>query len=196
MSRWVDVLNRLRASAQPASLAPSQRRAAETVVSLLGSHGTVNLHGPPGSGKSYLGWVLARATGARVVATPSWLPSAESRGGHASRPTGGADHGGWATTDLADAVIVDGCLDARLAARVVMADAHRAGFRRVLLVTRRPVGDHVPHVELRLDAVDVAAVLAGVAAAGWAVRADTFGGVSLWDHVWHRGVDGADLPGA
>ena len=181
MSRWVDVLNRLRQAAVPASLVPSQGDAASSIVALLRTHDVVNLHGPAGSGRTYLGWVLARATGASHAGSPARL--AFSTPDLTGRPHPvGADL--WMGERLTDVVIVDNCPETRLGTRSVVDDARGRGFRRVVLLTRSAVPDHIAKVALLHGEIDGAVVSATLARLGWPPSPCDDGAPSLWDHVW------------
>jgi len=193
MNRWVDSLNRLRATADATTLSSSQWHAGEAVVALLRAHNTVNLYGLPGTGKTYLGWVLARMTGARLVPSPARLAGLDRYGAVPSRLGPGLP-GHWPDARLDGVVIVDQCPDSRTMARSVVSDGIHAGFRRAVVVTQAPISDHVPHVELRLAPDDLPRVLAGLAGAGWPVLAPARPVTSLWDLVWPPGLGHAELP--
>ena len=193
MNRWVDSLNRLRATADATTLSSSQWHAGEAVVALLRAHNTVNLYGLPGTGKTYLGWALARMTGARLVPSPGRLAGLDRYGPVASRLGPGLP-GHWPDARLDGVVIVDQCPDSRTKVRSFVSDVTDAGFRRAVVVTQAPISDHFPHVELRLTPDDLPRVLAGLAGAGWPVQAPARPVTSLWDLVWPPGLGNAELP--
>ena len=183
MSRWVDVLNQLRHGASGGRFVGAQETAAAVLVGLLRSHDVVNLHGPPGSGKTYLGWVLARVTGARHFASLSRLTGrSTTQPGPGVRSPGGG--GSWTRADLADVAIMDNSPATRLGARGVVADARSADYRRIVLVTRDPIPDHVPRVRLELGHAEIEAIARALAALGWASPAGVAEAPSLWARIW------------
>lgn len=183
MSRWVDVLNRLRYDVSVTRLVAAQAEAGAGIVDWLRTHDVVNLHGAPGSGKTYLGWVFARVTGARHLASPDHLSGPASiRPGPGVRAS--ASDGAWTSADLFDVAIVDNCLASRLGARRVADDARWGGYRRVVLVTRDAVPDHVPKVALRLAPADLDAIAQALGSVGWASPAGDAQATSLWARIW------------
>lgn len=181
MSRWVDVLNRLRRDAGPGSLVAAQSDAAAGVAALLRTHDVVNINGVAGSGKTYLGWALARATGASQAGSPAKLALLVPR----ARPRSHAHGvGPWMNADLTDVIIVDNCPETRLGARSVVDDARAHGFRRVVLLTRAAVPDQIVKVSLQLGDGDARAICMALAAHGWSPSMDRTGHFTLWGGIW------------
>jgi len=79
MSHLLALLNRLKAEAHQRLLTDSQAAAFGRLQRLWRFPGRVNLWGPPGSGKTILGWVVARAAGASFYASPRLLRESSRR---------------------------------------------------------------------------------------------------------------------
>ncbi len=131
MSLYVQWLNTIKERSTSAWLTDAQRSAYDKLTSRFGASLFVNLHGPAGCGKSFIGRLLAREQG--FVYTHD-LQAA---------PSGSAN------------VILD---DAEYT-RLMRPTAQLLRLGRVILLTRHPVQESMPKVELRLTDRDVAQFL-------------------------------------
>ena len=117
MSAWLTLHNDLKRRCGPDALTPTQLTAYTRLCHLLRTPGWVNLCGKSGSGKTYVAWAVARATGAEYVPLPSSLTQLQAQ------PL---------------AVVVD-CAPVREAAlRRVLAECDLLNIQTVLLVSREP----------------------------------------------------------
>lgn len=73
MSQLLELLNSIKSQANERMLTPSQHAAFLDIVSHWRYPDTVNLCGPTGSGKTFLGWILARHMQASFYAVPDML---------------------------------------------------------------------------------------------------------------------------
>ena len=69
MSRLLSLLNRLKAEAREELLTGSQLAALSSLEKMWVFPERVNLWGPPGSGKTFLGWVIVKRTSPVVLYT-------------------------------------------------------------------------------------------------------------------------------
>lgn len=128
MSLYVQWLNQIKEQAAPSWLTEAQRAAYDRLLSQWGSSQFVNLCGPTGCGKSFVGRLLAK------------------------------EHDYAYTHDLEEApsgspnVVLDDAEYTRLLRPV--AQARKLG--RVILLTRHPVRDPMPRAQIRLTERDVA----------------------------------------
>lgn len=70
MSKLIHLTNRLKAQANQNFLTPTQQVVFNELHQAWRFPEKINLYGPAGSGKTFLGWVLARHQPARFYATP------------------------------------------------------------------------------------------------------------------------------
>lgn len=73
MSQLLIVHNRLKAQAGVNRLTGHQRKAYDVILNQWQFPGRLHLYGSPGSGKTYLGWVVAERHGARFLVEPGQL---------------------------------------------------------------------------------------------------------------------------
>jgi hypothetical protein len=73
MSEWLRLLNEMKRRPMEEFLTPTQRLARDEICELLRFPNRVNLHGPYGTGKTYVAWAVVRATGATHVSLPENL---------------------------------------------------------------------------------------------------------------------------
>ncbi len=112
------LLNQLKTQANPDLLTDSQRAAFDAIRHALRFPETVNLHGPAGSGKTFLAWALSRASAMSYFSSPVAF---EER---SERPTPRA--------------IVDNAAASERAVRNLLAVAQRKGTHTLLFITHRP----------------------------------------------------------
>jgi hypothetical protein len=77
MSCLLTLLNRLKAQANPAMLTDTQAAAFEAIIGLWRFPQRVNLYGPPGSGRTFLAWVIGRSQDVPFYASPTHLAGVE-----------------------------------------------------------------------------------------------------------------------
>lgn len=128
MSRLLVLLNQLKSQANPGLLTDSQHVAFDAIRRALRFPETVNLHGPAGSGKTFLAWTISR-----TLAMP-YFPSPTAFEERNERPTPRA--------------VVDNAAAGDRAVRDLLAVAQRKGTHSLLFITDRPGGLSFPAVAL------------------------------------------------
>lgn len=118
MSRWLRLVDDLKRQAGEDSLTPSQRQVWQTLCDWLRFPQRINLWGPPGSGKTYVAWALARSLAAAHVPLPEKIVDLEP------------------DTEI---VLVDNAPDDEVAVRRLWARCNLLGVRSVVMITRAPV---------------------------------------------------------
>lgn len=118
MSKMLVLLNQLKTQAKPDWLTDSQQTAFDAIRDVLYFPEKVNLHGPVGSGKTFLAWTLSRS-----LALP-YFPSPTAFDRRSQRPTPYA--------------IVDNVSASERAVRNLLAVAQRKGTHTLLFITHRP----------------------------------------------------------
>lgn len=127
MSTWLELLNDLKRRCSAEILTPAQTAARERLCQLMSMPEWVNLCGPHGSGKTFLAWTVARATGGIFIPIPAELGESE-----AGQPT----------------LIIDNAPHKETEVRRLLARCDLLGASAVLLVTRAPVTLPMPCIEL------------------------------------------------
>lgn len=130
MSQLLSVHNHLKAQAGVNRLAGHQRRAYEAIVAQWRFPARLNLCGPAGSGKTYLGWVVAEFQGASYLADPEKL--AET----------------LVTVQPGQAVVMDNAKSDPYVLRQVLATLDLYNIRRALIITRTPNANILPPIAL------------------------------------------------
>ena len=118
MSRMLVLLNKLKTQAASDWLTDCQRAAFDAIRDALRFPEIVNLHGPAGSGKTFLTWTLGRR-----LEIP-YFPSLATFDQRSERPTPQA--------------IVDNAGAGERAVRDLLAVAQRKGTHTLLFLTRQP----------------------------------------------------------
>jgi len=118
MSKMLVLLNKLKAQAASDWLTDSQRSAFDAVCDALRFPETVNLHGPVGSGKTFLAWTFSR-----TLVMP-YFPSPSAFDERSERPTPQA--------------VVDNAGTGERAVRDLLAVAQRKGTHTLLFITHSP----------------------------------------------------------
>lgn len=140
MNRFVDTLNRIRQSADSSWLTPSQQRVKAAILERLKFLDEVNLWGRPGTGKTFLGWMLRKERIADYVATA----------GHVG-PAGAVR-----------TIVIDNAGWRRYEVREILHCARRSGYNRLILITPEPVQEQMATVELLLTQEDLKWVVANL----------------------------------
>lgn len=138
MSRLVDFQNRIRRRCSPEWLSPSQKQTSNRLRELLSFQDTVNLHGPPGAGKTFMTWVL----GEEVFTCPYFELSKLKRKG----------------TDQRTLTVVDHHPHSRSTVRQTLSTLHGLAYKKILLVSDEPVADQIPSCQLALRELDKAEI--------------------------------------
>jgi hypothetical protein len=128
MSRLLVLQNRLKVRARYDRLAAHQARAFDAIVDLWRYPEAVNLHGPAGAGKTFLGWALAHDRDALSFAAPELFDPANLPPG---RP-----------------LIIDNVDSDDRPLRRLLAAVQLTGPRPALFISRRPTPDLLPVVAL------------------------------------------------
>ncbi|GAB4528656.1 MAG: hypothetical protein Kow0063_05000 [Anaerolineae bacterium] len=129
MSRMLCLLNRIKAEARRDLLTGNQLIAFEEIKRLWQFPERVNLWGPPGSGKTMVGWVVGRSLHATIYSSPDTFRE-RSQYGEAR-------------------VIVDNVPYDQHALRTVLAEMQLKNIRTALLITIQPNRLGLPTVALR-----------------------------------------------
>lgn len=130
MSRLLHLVNRIKAEARSDALTDGQRLAAAKIHRHWQLPERVNLVGPTGTGKTFLGWALARSYNASFRPSPQALLRTD--------------------VDPAVPLIVDNAPSDTLALRRVVAELQLRGVRSALLITRDENRLGLPIVRLGL----------------------------------------------
>jgi hypothetical protein len=128
MSKLLTLINGLKAQASKEMLTPSQHTALAEVEKRWKFPDRVNLCGPPGSGKTFLGWVIARQLNAQFYASPRILAQEQS-----PYPT---------------RAVIDNAPSEEKESRRLLAELQLRQFRNTLLITTRPVSMGLPVITL------------------------------------------------
>jgi hypothetical protein len=156
MSQLLSIHNHLKAQAGANRLAGHQRRAYETIVSQWRFPARLNLCGPGGSGKTYLGWVVAELQGARYLADPEQLGES------------------LVAVQPGQAVVIDNANSDPYVLRQLLATLGLYNIRRTLIITRTPNANVLPSVILDAPAAeDLEQVRRNLKDAGYHSRALT-----------------------
>ena len=118
MSTWFELLNQLKRRCSVEMLTPAQTAAFNELRRLMLMPDWLNLHGPHGSGKTFLAWALSRAMGVLYIPMPEDLDELP-RGQHT--------------------VIVDNAPYSEAEVRRILSRCELIGAKTVLLVSCDPV---------------------------------------------------------
>lgn len=130
MSRMLSLLNRIKAEASRDFLTGGQLAALEEIERLWRFPERVNLWGPPGSGKTMVGWVVGRSLRATVYPSPRVFRERSQYGDNR--------------------VIVDNVPYDQHSLRAVLAEMQIKNVRTALLITEQPNRLGLPVVALPL----------------------------------------------
>lgn len=128
MSRMLSLLNRIKAEANRDFLTSSQLTALQEIERLWRFPERVNLWGPPGCGKTTVGWVVGQCLSANVYSSPCALHERAQYGEHR--------------------VVVDNVPYDQTALRTVLAEIQLKNIRTALLITRQPNRLGLPTIAL------------------------------------------------
>lgn len=128
MSVLLHLLNRLKAQASWNMLTPSQRAAFSEFEKYWQFPERINLCGPPGSGKTFLGWVIGRQYGTSSYASPGALERDQSQ--------------------FLAQVIIDNAPSEDKKLRRLLAELQLRQVRNLLLITQSPIHLGLPVIAL------------------------------------------------
>lgn len=161
MSRYIRLLNSIKANITTLSLTPSQMACRARIEERLVYPGVVNLHGPLGTGKTVLGWALSWDGHVAFMAYPMQrvvgIPQAHNF------------------------VFVDNAEAEHGAFRRLLGELETAGVQRAIIVTHQPVDDYVFRAELKLTDADIAVALRNLRGLGFPTSETRFS--TLWHLV-------------
>lgn len=132
MNQFVDILNRIRQAADLSWLTPSQQEAREAILERLKFLDEVNLWGRPGTGKTFLGWILMKE---RLA---DYVPGIQEIQRARALRTLVIDNAAWKRSEVRD----------------ILYRARQWGYSRVVFLTAEPLEDQVATVELSLTSED------------------------------------------
>jgi len=138
MSRYIRILNAIKANLGALPLTPSQSACRRRIEERLAYPGVVNLYGLHGVGKTVLGWVMAAGGQVVYVVHPSRLKES--------------------SLTSASIVFADNAEADRAVFRRLLGTLEAAGIERVIVVTHPPADDYVFRAELGLTGEDVETV--------------------------------------
>ena len=144
MNRYVDILNRIRQSANLSWLTPNQQKAYQLVIERLKFLDEINLWGGHGVGKTFAGWMLWKQ-GLTVYA-----PRPEDVKPASSLTTVIVDNVGWHRAEV----------------REILRQCRCMGYNKVLLITTEPVQDQMSIIEIALSENDISKVVANLRSIG------------------------------
>lgn len=130
MSRFLQLLNRLKVEARTDFLTDSQRAAMEEIHAFWEMPERVNLIGACGAGKTFLGWTLAR------IHNASFIPDSKMLHGSGSR--------------VADSLVVDNVSSDERPLRALLAELQLSEVRSAVLISSDANRLGMPVVELEL----------------------------------------------
>lgn len=138
MSTLLQLLNQVRRSATVEWLTPAQCRCYEQLLAHGRLHNPAVLLGPPGSGKTFTGWLVRRALQCSYTANPHDIPA-------------GSD----------GMLIIDNTEIAEVSARTLLGRAELCGWTSTLLIARALDPQGIPLIRLPApSATDITACLA------------------------------------
>jgi len=158
MSRYIRLLNSVKANIVTLPLTPSQRACQARIEERLAYPGIVNLYGLPGTGKTVLGWALSCAEHVAFMAHPMQQV--------------------LDTLRAQDFVFVDNAEAEHGAFRRLLGVLETAGIQRAVIATHQPVDDYVFRAELNLTDEDTAVVLRNLRGLGFPTNETRFS--TLW----------------
>ena len=142
MSALLELLNEVRRSARVEWLTPAQREAYDALMARARAYSPAVLVGPPGSGKTLIGWLVRQRLGFGHVAHPLRLPVAEG---------------------TARGIVIDNADLAQIGARALLGRAELRGWATAVMLARTINPEGLPVVRLPApSAVEIAGCLANL----------------------------------
>lgn len=158
MSQYIRILNAIKKNIARLSLTKSQADCRFAILERLDYPGVINLYGPHGSGKTFLGWDLANQGQVVYVVEPMQLEPHE-------QPT--------------SIFIIDNAGHRRNDYRCILGDLERARINKAVIVTLERIEDSVQAFELRCTPDDMQIAYANLTQLGYPLETESL--VDLWD---------------
>ena len=158
MSQYIRILNMIRKNTTRLSLTKSQVDCRIAILERLEYPGIVNLFGPHGSGKTFLGWCLANEERTRYIVEPAQIVAVER-----------ATH----------IVVIDNAGHHRSDYRNILGDLERSRINKAVVVTLERIEDSVQAFELQCTPEDIHTACGNMTQLGHPIEADL--PVDLWD---------------
>lgn len=159
MSRYIRILNDIKANIHLFVLTPSQVSCRARIEERLAYPGVVNLYGLHGVGKTVLGWAMAAAAPVVYTVHPSQLKES------------------LATDSLV--TFVDNASAERIAFRQLLGALESAGIERAIIVTHRPADEYVFRAKLNLTPEDMEVVRQNLGRLGYRTAEGD------WPNLWY-----------
>lgn len=129
MSRYLELHNFIKTHAALGWMTPSQRQALEAIQNLLRSYRVINLYGPRGCGKTFLGWMCHRES------IGIYLPHSSLLQRHASSLS-------------PSCLIIDNAQSNRAAFRNILKEVQIFSVPNLIVISRNPIREEIPAIEL------------------------------------------------
>ena len=129
MSRYLELHNFIKTHAALGWMTPSQRQALEAIQNLLRSYRVINLYGPRGCGKTFLGWMCHR----------------ESIGIHLPHPSLLQRH---TSTLSSSCVIIDNVQSSRHGFRQILKEVQILSIPNLIVISQNPIKEQIAGIEL------------------------------------------------
>lgn len=159
MSRYIRILNAIKANVGTLPLTPSQSACRRRIEERLVYPGVVNLYGLHGVGKTVLGWAMAVRGQVVYVAHPTQLKDSP--------------------LSSASIVFVDNVEADRTVFRRLLGTLEAAGIERMVAVTHAPADDYVFRAELELTGEDIETVQENLKQLGYPITGGD------WSNFWY-----------
>ena len=158
MSQYIRIINTVRKNIARLPLTKSQADCRVALIERLEYPGVVNLYGPHGCGKTFVGWCMANEGRVAYVVEPAQLATVEHK---------------------TPAVLIDNAGHRRTDYRRILGDLERARINRAIAVTLERIEDSVQAFELHCTPDDIHIACGNMAQLGFLIEADH--PVDLWD---------------
>ncbi len=158
MSQYIRIINAVRTNIARLPLTKSQADCRIALIERLEYPGVVNLYGPHGCGKTFVGWCMANEGRVAYVVEPAQLAAVEHK---------------------TPAIFIDNAEHRRTDYRRILDDLERARINRAVVITLERIEDSVQAFELHCTPDDIHLVCTNMAKLGHPIEAML--PVDLWD---------------
>lgn len=134
MSRYLQLINLIKQKCDLSWATPSQQEIISLLTSCYSSHKVINIFGDPGSGKTFLGWLLHKNRFGSYISEPNeiGMPIRNHR------------------------VIIDNAPTDRFQARSLRSHLQESNYKQFIFITALPVDDDMLKLHLHLTKDDKA----------------------------------------